>query len=266
MDQLKKLLESSLLNEETKTVLKEQWESAVAANRAEVETEYAEKFNAAKAELNKNALSMVEEAISEELGSIAEELAEARNLEVEYAEKLQQFKESYDEKQKEMVEAMVAESVQEEITELKEDIDFAKKHQFGISLFESFRETYGKMFGESDVDVHKQLEEATGELETLRREKVINGLLESVSGEKRDVVATILEGVATDKLEAKFESLRPVLLKESEEEKEEKEEKEELEEGKDEKGEIILENVDEDDKTQSAVYKQIQRSLNRFKN
>lgn len=215
MNALDKLLKSSILTDETKVVLKEAWETAQSVNRAEVEAEYAAKLNEAKAELSTQSIQLVEEAIAEELTAIADELADARSLEIQYAAKLNEFKESYAEKTTETINTLVSESVTRELDEMKEDIQFAKKHQFGVSMFESFSETYGKLFGEPDTNIHQELEEARNELDSLRREKIIGELVESVSGEKRGIVMTILESVATDKLVAKFETLRPVILAES---------------------------------------------------
>lgn len=241
MKDLKSLFESELLNEETKTVLKEAWDNAVKANRDEVEAEYAEKLNEASSEITKEAVRLVEEAVADEMQAVAEELAEARSLEVEYAEKLSIFKEQYAEKMSEHVDNLVKETVETELNELKEDIEFAKKHQFGVKLFEAFRSAYVETFGDDETNIHESFEELKRENEALRREKIMSGLLESVSGEKRRVIETILEGVATDKLEDKFENLRPIILKESEQKVDESEEVETK------KGRVILENVDESD-------------------
>lgn len=270
---LKELFESSLLNEETKTVLQESWDAAVEAQRVELEAEYAGRLNEARDELFGQVGTLVEESIASEFQDVAEELAEARTLEVKYAEKLETFKEQYSEKVQEQIDALVKEAVGTEMSELKEDIDFARKHQFAVALVESFGETYEKMFGTGDVDVHKKLDEAQTELDTLRREKIIHGLLESVQGEKRSVVETILEGVATDKLEARFEQLRPVILAESDKGEAEGEKLTESDEGAEApKGEVVLESEgqegagDQGKVTQidSAVMQRLQRSLSRI--
>lgn len=215
MSALKTLLESSILTDETKQVLKEAWETAESSNRVEIEAEYAAKLNQVKSELISESIQMVEEVVASEMADIAEELAEARSLEIEYATKLQDFKESYAQKTDEMISTQVQETVKLELDELREDIEFAKKHQFVMDMFESYKDTYSKLFGEADLNVHQKLEEATQELNALRREQVMNSLLESVSGSKRDVIATILESVPTEKLADKFDSLKPIILKES---------------------------------------------------
>ena len=221
MKELKKLFESQLLNEETKVVLQEAFDTAIKAKEAEVEAKYAEKLNEEKTAMITVAIEMVEEAVADELSKIADEITEARALEVTYAEKLETFKKQYDEKLQEQMETLVAESVAEELAELAEDIEFAKKHQFVMSMFESYKDVYAKTFGTGDIDAYDQLKEAQEELAELKREKVLNSLLEGLEGSKRSIAMTILEGTATEKLEARFESIRPVLLKETKEENEE---------------------------------------------
>lgn len=264
---LSQLFESDLLNEETKTVLKEAFDSAIKAKEAELETDYAGKLTEAKKELSTSAMSMIEEAVADELSAIADEVAEARSLEIKYAGKLQEFKESYDEKMQEQITTLVNETVSEELDELKEDIELAKKHQFVMDMFESYKDVYAKTFGETDLNVHAELEEAQKELAGLKREKVLEGLLENVTGSKREVAMTILENVATDKLEAKFEHIRPILL--AEEETTEEPVVESTTEDKDDKvkGKVVMENeevIEEDEKTPVAddpVAAQLQRSL-----
>lgn len=268
MSKLQELLESKLLNDETKTVLKESWDQAVAANRIELEAEYATKFNESKEELQKDAVAMVEEVVTGELENLAEELAHARSLEVQYATKLSEFKESYADKTNELIASEVQSIVKEELDELKEDIDFAKQHQFAMSMFESYREVYGRMFGESDTNIHQELEEAKNELDGFRRESLMNRLLESVAGDKRGVISTILESVPTDKLEARFESLAPVIMSESV--GEENKGSTVLTEGKVNdkapEGQVILESqVTPDENTGSKVNDLIARSLRYIK-
>lgn len=260
MKNLKTLLESDLLNEETRTVLKEAWDAAVEQNRVEIEAEYAEKLNAAQTELTENAMNLIEAAVNEQMEAVAEEIAEARTLELKYATLLEDFKGKYAEKMDEQIKELVAESVAEEISELKEDIEFARKHQFGVKIYESFKSAYVETFGEDDASLKESYDQAMNELNELRREKVLNGLLESVSGEKRNIVKTMLESVPTEKLEAKFESLRPVILKENEEVVTETKDDKEV------KGTIVIESVNEETKKEGKkdfdpIAERINRSL-----
>jgi hypothetical protein len=217
---LKKLFENSVLTEETQQVIQEAFDSAIKVKEVEMEAALQEE----KAELLTSMTQLVEEAVSEEMKAIADEIKHARTLEVQYAEKLQTFKESYAEKQDEIMRSLVAESVKEELDELKEDIELAKKHQFVMDVFESFKTVYEKMFGTTDITVFDELEESKKELDILRREKKLNKLLEGLTGNKREIAETILESVPYDRLDSRFESIQTVLLSESVAPKEEKSE------------------------------------------
>lgn len=253
MNELKALFESALLNDETKTAIKEALDNAVKAKAVELEATYVTQLEEAEKNILAEIPSMIEEAVAEELASLTEEVANARTLEVSYAEKLTAFKEAYAEKNDELLRVMVAESVAEEIDELKEDIELAKKHEFVMSMFESFKGTYERLFGESDISVHDKLNEAYEKLDQYQRKETIDSLLEGLVGDKRKIAETILEGVATDKLESKFDGIKSVLLAESDKPSKDPV----IEEGKNEKeipdGKIVLENVENDKTTSKPV-------------
>jgi hypothetical protein len=215
MNQLQQLFESAVLTDETKQAMTEAFNTAVSARAVEIEAEYAQKLAEAKTEMSDMLPSIIEEAVAEELAAVAEEVAHARTIEVEYATKLTEFKESYDAAQSEKLATMVAEAVAEEVEELKESIEFARKHQFAMNIFESYREAFEAQFGGVDAEALAELKEAKVELDAYKRKEKINELLEGVTGDKRAIAETILEGVATEKLDAKFESIRGVLLAES---------------------------------------------------
>jgi len=264
MKNLKQLFESDLLTEESKQVLQEAFDKALEAKEVEVEAKYAEKLNEEKSAMTSLVIEMVEEAVADELTKISEEITEARTLEVRYAEKLEEFKTKYDEKLQEQMQALVAETVKEELDELQEDIDYAKKHQFVMSMFESFQDVYSKTFGTGDVDAYDQLKEAQEELEQLKREKVLNSLLEGLEGSKRNIAETILEGTATDKLEARFESIRPVLLKEAVQEEKEETLNESESKSDEVKGKVVIEEgVDPEDQKVSSIDAKLQERLER---
>ena len=264
MNQLKELFESALLNDESKAVLKEAFEVAVKAKETELEAQYVQKLSEAEAQILEQLPKIVEEAVSEELSAIAEEVAHARTLEVQYAEKLNVFKESYAEKHEEQLKVMVAEAVAEEYEELKEDIEVAKKHEFVMSMFETFKNTYEQLFGGTELSVIDELKEAKQELDQYKRKEKLAEILESVQGNKRLIAQTILEGVATDKLEEKFESIREVLLAEAEK----KEETPLVESAKDEKeiqGKVVIEESLEEQEQPAvvpdAIAQRLQKSL-----
>ncbi|MCI4410430.1 MAG: hypothetical protein JHC38_02020, partial [Thiotrichales bacterium] len=206
---------SGLLTADTQKAIEESFQAAITAKEVEIAERYTQKFNEAKAELAATMTQMVEEAVAEEIQAITEEINHARTLEVQYAEKLQMFKEAYDTKHQEEMKIAVAEAVAEEMEAIAEDIQAMKKFEFAMSIFESYKGAYEKLFGGSDITAVEALEEANRELEGFRRQAKINELLEAFTGSKREVALTILESTATDKLEEKFNSVKHILLAES---------------------------------------------------
>lgn len=251
---LKALFESAVLNDETKQALQEAFDAAVLVKSTELEADYINKLAESQKELTDTALAMVEEAVADQMKSIAEEVTHARTLEVQYADKLEQFKESYAEKVDETVNVLVAEAVAEEIEELKESIEEAKKIKFVTSMFESFKETYEQLFGGVEPQTVAELKEAKAELDTMKRKAKMEEVLESLTGQKRKVAETILEGVALDKIEARFEAIKPLLLAESKESKQEQiDEAAKAEENKEIQGTVVLENVEDENNNNTNV-------------
>jgi hypothetical protein len=251
---LKALFESAVLNDETKQALQEAFDAAVLVKSTELEADYITKLAESQKELTDTALAMVEEAVADQMKSIAEEVTHARTLEVQYADKLEQFKESYAQKVDETVNVLVAEAVAEEIEELKESIEEAKKIKFVTSMFESFKETYEQLFGGVEPQTVAELKEAKAELDTMKRKAKMEEVLESLTGQKRKVAETILEGVALDKIEARFEAIKPLLLAESKESKQEQiDEAAKAEENKEIQGTVVLENVEDENNNNTNV-------------
>jgi len=260
---LKELFESSVLNDETKEVLTTIFDEALKAKETEVRAEAEAKLVEEKAEMLEEVNKIVEETVSEELQSISEELEAARSLEVTYASKLHEFKESYAEKQEELAKTMIAEAVAEEIKELEEDIELAKKHEFVMQMYESFGDVYKKLFGGVELDVHDELEQTKKELNEMKHEKKLNELLESVTGEKREIARTILESVSYDKLDKKFESIKGILLAETKQDDEKSDENQidESDGKKKAEGTVVLENVEEEGDAPNLIDEKIMAQL-----
>lgn len=216
MFELQEIFENAVLTDDTKTVLKEAFSAAVAAKEVLIREEYEKQIADEITALTNSAQTMVEEAVADHLAEFADEIAHARTLDVQYAERLEIFKESYAEKTDELTTALIAECIASEIYELREEIEEAKKVKFALNLVESFGETYAKLFGgEETVSALDELKEAKQELDVIKRKQKISELVESLQGSKRKVAETVLEGVAFDKLEARFESIKPLLITEA---------------------------------------------------
>ena len=196
---------------------------------------------------------LIEEAVADELESVAEELKEARSLEVTYADRLEQFKESYDVKARELIDIIVAESVAEEFDELKEDIELAKKHQFAISLTESFGDVFKQMFGESDFESAVDVSELQAQLESYKRREKVAELTEGLQGRALRIAETVLADVPVEKMETKMESVRGFITeavsdKNSDENLNESDKQDDDKEQIDEGSTIVLENEENDKK------------------
>lgn len=217
MKELQAILENDVLNDSTKNAISEAFKEmkAEAVNEAkkEMEVEYAEKMVKEKKELAAKLPELVAESVAEEMKNFKDEIEHFKNLEVHYAKRLQDFKESYNKRMAEKVVKLVEGVVKEDITELKESIVEAKRNIAGQRIFEAIIE-YTNEFGISEdhkalkerIDTTTQsLEEAKKEVEELKRDKVMSGLLSGLKGSKREVMKSILEGVKTENLEKRYE-------------------------------------------------------------
>jgi hypothetical protein len=209
------LFESQILSDETKVQLQEAFDNAIEVETSRIEAEAAVKLEEATKAIISNAVSLIDESVAEEMAAIQEEIVHARTLDVQYAERLQLFQEQYDERSKETVGIMVDQIVAEEMAGIAEDIEVAKKYQFVMSMFESFKSTYEQLFGsDSDLSVVDKLHEAQAELDKYRRSEKLNEHLSIFTGRKRLIAESMLSGVPTDKIDARFAQIRDVLIAE----------------------------------------------------
>jgi hypothetical protein len=140
--------------------------------------------------------------------------------------------------------AMVAETVQNglrsEMTQLREDIDAARKNDFGRRIFESFASEYAashlneksetakllksvaikqaeleeaaKIVAETQKLVESKERELRAIKESAARKEVMNELLGPLSGDKRTVMGELLESVQTEKLRSAFDKYMPAVM------------------------------------------------------
>lgn len=210
---IKQLFESQLLSEENKQVLQEAFDAAVASKADELKAASEVELAEHKREVMTNAVVIIEESVAEHLEAISEEIKHARTLEVQYAEKLQAFKEDYAVAQEEKTTIQIQEAVAAQVEELQEGIELAKKHQFAMSIVESFGDTYKKLFvKEDEAPLLDRLSEAEAKLDKYERKEKLDEMLSIFTGRKRVIAESIFESVSTDKLEAKFESIKDLLL------------------------------------------------------
>ena len=186
----------------------------------------------------------VVEALSKEIAEFYEDkkdLAETKVRLVREAKKhFNKVKTQFIERSAKLVSETVSKNLNKEITALKEDINVARENDFGRKLFESFASEYAnsylneksetskllkivglkdKQVEEAKAEAAKALEEAEAKAteikrinEAAERNKVINGLIEPLSKDQRDIMTDLLESVQTQKLDSAFNKYLPAVI------------------------------------------------------
>jgi len=241
---LKKLLGSDLLSEETKAEIAEQLKSTVdaflAEERSKLEVEIrshlAEEFVKAREELAESVDAKVEQFLDKEFNELKDDINKFRDLEVEHAEKIVEEKEKLAQTLGEQlnqlvdkIDAFLEVRLDEEMAELKEDIDQVKKLEFGRKIFEAVEAEF-KSFRKADLGTaESDLAEAKDKLADAERKiyemeraalaesrtAKMEELLKPLSGNAREQMKIILSNVATEKLEESFNVYISRVLKET---------------------------------------------------
>ena len=317
-DALKPLLDSGIVNEETKTEIQEAWETKLNETREEIRGELRDEFSRRyehdKTTMVESLDKMVNENLTKELEKIAEErkaleedrvkfnvkmnentdkvknfmlsklgaelseLNEDRKVQAETLDKLQKFvvkalaeeiaefhkdkeavvetrvklvaegkkqlsklKETFIERSSKLVKDSVVKNLNNELTQLKEDIETARQNNFGRKLFETFAGEFAtshlnenseiKELQSTVAEVKKQLDESKKDAETkstlveskeaeirkindrIVRDQKLNEMMNPLSKDQKTVMQDLLENVITDKLDATFNKYLPAVLK-----------------------------------------------------
>ena len=186
----------------------------------------------------------VVEALSKEIAEFHEDkkdLAETKVRLVREAKKhFNKVKTQFIEKSAKLVSETVSKHLNKEITALKEDINVARENDFGRKLFESFASEYAnsylneksetskllkivdlkdKQVEEAKAEAAKALQEAEAKAteikkinEAAERNKVINGLIEPLSKDQREIMTDLLESVQTPGLNKAFNKYLPAVI------------------------------------------------------
>ena len=138
------------------------------------------------------------------------------------------------------VSEMVGKSLKSEITALKEDIDTARRNDFGRKIFEAYAAEYGTSYLNEKSETaklmkvldskDKQLSEAKAFaakaktlaesvsvekqrlVESARREKIMNDLISPLGKDQREIMTDLLESVQTDRLQKQFDKYLPSVI------------------------------------------------------
>lgn len=169
------------------------------------------------------------------------DLAETKvRLVRESGAKFEQIKKEFIARSAKIIEETVSKGLKAEMVQLREDIEAARKNDFGRRIFESFASEYAASHLNEKSETAKllrvvarkeqELEEAakvvaeTQKLvesteaqlrmakDTAARKEVMSELLGPLAGDKRKVMSELLESVQTDKLRNSFDKYLPAVM------------------------------------------------------
>lgn len=184
------------------------------------------------------------EALSSEITEFYEDkkdLAETKvKLIRESKASLEKTKKDFIEKSARLVSETVSSTLEREMSTLKEDIDMARKNDFGRKIFEAFSAEFSNSYINENSEMSrlqkvldlkdKQLAEAKQLaqkaktlaeskdrenkriLESAKREKILNNLVGPLSRDQRSIMMDLLESVQTDKLQSSFDKYLPAVI------------------------------------------------------
>ena len=186
----------------------------------------------------------VVEALAQEITEFMQDkqdLAETKvRLVREGREQIKKVKQQFVERAAKMVDTVVTQNLTSEITSLKEDIEEARRADFGRKLFEAFASEYSSSYlneksetakllkvidlkdqamqeaAQAVVNAEQLLESKQAEIRALKesqtRKAVISELLAPLNSEQRAIMGELMETVKTERLNESFEKYLPSVL------------------------------------------------------
>ena len=186
----------------------------------------------------------VVEALASEISEFHEDkkdLAETKvRLVREAKTHFAKVKNNFIERSADLISETVSSTLNKEIASLKEDIDLARRNDFGRKIFEAFANEYGSSYLNEKSDTAKlmkvlsakdrQLAEAKAFAakakklaesteaakqrleETVKREKALNDLVAPLAKDQREIMTDLLESVQTDRLRTAFDKYLPAVI------------------------------------------------------
>ena len=181
--------------------------------------------------------SFIVDALAKEIAEFhtdKKDLAETKvKLVRESKAKFEQIKKDFVARSAKIIEETVAKGLRSEMTQLREDIEAARRNDFGRRIFESFASEYAASHLNEKSETAKllkvvavkeaELEEAARVVadtqslvenrnrelriikESSQRKEVMSELLGPLTGDKREVMSSLLESVQTEKLRTAFD-------------------------------------------------------------
>lgn len=239
---LQKLLSSELLSEDAKAEISTQWTSSVEQYKTnvreevtmEVRAEIAEQWANERDALIESVDTFVSKKLEEEITELKADIERFRDLEAEYAEKIVEEKHAMAEKLSQELDQLVDKMdaffelrLQEEFSELREDLEIVKQNEFGRKIFEAFATEFNKSHIDED-SIQSKLAAAVAKLEDAEqtiskleesqekmvREAKLEKILAPLSGKKREQMEFVLSNVETSRLEEAYTHFISRVLKE----------------------------------------------------
>lgn len=186
----------------------------------------------------------VVEALAQEIAEFhtdKQEIAETKvRLVREGREAFAQVKQQFIQRAAKLVESTVEKTLSTEIGQLKEDIETARRNDFGRKLFEAFANEYQTSYlseksetskllkvidqkelalaqAKNDAAQARQLAESKEKeikalVESQERQQVMNELIAPLNGNQKQIMTELLESVQTPKLKSSFEKYLPAVI------------------------------------------------------
>ena len=154
--------------------------------------------------------------------------------------KFEAVKKEFVSRASQLVSETVSKGLKSEMTQLREDIEAARKNDFGRRIFESFASEYAashlneksetakllqvvklkeaeleeaaKVVAEAQEQVESKERELRIIKENNQRKDVMSELLGPLTGDKREVMGSLLESVQTEKLRTAFDKYLPAVM------------------------------------------------------
>ena len=155
-------------------------------------------------------------------------------------EEIKKVKQQFVTRAAQMVESVVTQNLRTELTSLKEDIESARRADFGRKLFEAFASEYQASYlneksetakllkvidlkdlamkeaAQAVVKAEQILESKQAEIRTLKesqtRKEIMNELLAPLNSEQKGIMSELMETVKTEKLNESFEKYLPSVI------------------------------------------------------
>ena len=188
--------------------------------------------------------SFIVDALAKEIAEFhtdKKDLAETKvKLVRESKAKFEALKKDFVSRSAQLVSETVSKGLKSEMTQLREDIEAARKNDFGRRIFESFASEYAashlneksetakllkvvaqkeaeleeaaKIVADAQALVESREREVRIMKESAQRKEVMSELLGPLSGDKRNVMSSLLESVQTEKLRTAFDKYLPAVM------------------------------------------------------